>query len=406
MPAWPLRVALLNWRDTGHPEGGGSERYVERVAAGLAADGCDVRIHTARYPGARRREVRDGVAFARAGSRLTVYPRTLAALLADRLRGNAPDVVVDVQNGVPFMARLVAGRPVVVLVHHVHREQWPVAVGGLTARLGWWIESRLSPRVHRGCQYLTVSEVTRRELVELGVRGPDVAVAHNGLDLPVRPAEAPPARDPYPRLVVLGRLVPHKRVEDALHVLAELLPDLPDTRLSVIGDGWWAPRLVEEAERLGVSAAVDFHGFVAEEAKHDLLARSWILLAPSVKEGWGLMVVEAAAHGVPAVAYRTAGGLSESILDGVTGVLVDDLDGLTAATRAMIEDGDLRGSLGEAGRRHVARFSWRRTTTAVLRVLRRAADGLPPVDDADLPAPSVDLRLPADRASSPAPTPR
>jgi hypothetical protein len=72
VPAWPLRVALLNWRDTGHPEGGGSERYVERVAAGLAADGCDVRIHTARYPGARRREVRDGVAFARAGGRLTV----------------------------------------------------------------------------------------------------------------------------------------------------------------------------------------------------------------------------------------------------------------------------------------------------------------------------------------------
>src|SRR3954454_9642085 len=94
----PLRVAVVNWRDTSHPEGGGSERYVERVAAGLAADGCDVTVRCARHPGSPVRERRAGFELRRAGGRLTVYPRALAGLVADRVRGRGPDVVLDVQN--------------------------------------------------------------------------------------------------------------------------------------------------------------------------------------------------------------------------------------------------------------------------------------------------------------------
>ena len=380
MPDRPLRVAFLNWRDTGHPEGGGSERYVEQIATGLVERGCAVTFRCSRYAGSSARSLRDGIAYARAGGRLGVYPRTLLALVWARLRGRGFDVVVDVQNGLPFFARLVAGCPVVVLVHHVHREQWPVATGPLTARFGWWIESWLSPRLHRGCQYVTVSAVTRAELATLGVRREHIAVVHNGAD--AAPVTTLP-RERAPRLVVLGRLVPHKRVEDALRVLARLLPELPALRLWVVGDGWWRSRLVDEAERLGVAQAVDFLGYVSERAKHDLLSRAWVMLAPSLKEGWGLMVVEAALRGVPSVAYRNAGGLSESILDDVTGLLVDDLDAMTGATRQLIQDGGLRDALGSAGRHYVSRFDWQTSTVSFLRLLQLAASGATPTDEGD-----------------------
>ena len=81
------------------------------------------------------------------------------------------DVVVDVQNGLPFFTRLVTRKPVVVLVHHVHREQWPVVYPGLTGRVGWFIERRLAPRLYRRCQYVAVSRATRAELQCLGVDG-------------------------------------------------------------------------------------------------------------------------------------------------------------------------------------------------------------------------------------------
>lgn len=390
MSTTSLRVTILNWRDLSHPEGGGSERYVERVAAGLAAAGCDVVLQCSRVDGAPRTQRRDGYLIRRAGGRLGVYPAALAALLRDRLRGRGPQVVLEVQNGLGFYSRLVAGCPVVVLVHHVHREQWPIALGPWAARFGWWTESRLAPRLHRGCQYVTVSGVSKHQLTQLGVRAGDIAVVRNGLD-PVPPgvAEASGTTDSpeAPQLAVLGRLVPHKRVEHALEVLARLLPDHPGLRLHVIGDGWWHPQLTAHVEQLGVRDAVTFHGFVSDIDKHRLLAGCQLLLAPSVKEGWGLMVVEAAQHGVPAIAYRHAGGLAESIHDGLTGLLVDDLDELVDQTRALLADAARRRALGENARLASGDHTWAAASTAVLTLLRRAASGRPATDRPEVAEP-------------------
>jgi hypothetical protein len=87
-----------------------------------------------------------------------------------RRRLGRPDAIIDVGNGIPFLSKAYARKPVLVLVHHVHREQWPVVMGRLKAKFGWWIESRLAIRVFRKCRYVTVSEATRRELVGLGVQ--------------------------------------------------------------------------------------------------------------------------------------------------------------------------------------------------------------------------------------------
>ena len=121
-------VALFNWRDTGNPEGGGAERYLEKMAAGLVARGCRVSLVCAAYAGAAPQESIEGVRVIRRGSKLTVYLRGMLLLLSHRLGG--VDVVVDVQNGLPFFTRMVTRKPVVVLVHHVHREQWPVVYPG------------------------------------------------------------------------------------------------------------------------------------------------------------------------------------------------------------------------------------------------------------------------------------
>ena len=101
-------VLLLCWRDTGHPQGGGSETYLQRIGAQLAASGIAVTLRTARYPGAPRREVVDGVRISRAGGHYSVYVWALLAMAAARvglgpLRGVRPDVVVDAQNGLPFL---------------------------------------------------------------------------------------------------------------------------------------------------------------------------------------------------------------------------------------------------------------------------------------------------------------
>jgi glycosyltransferase involved in cell wall biosynthesis len=375
-------VLLLCWRDTGHPQGGGSEAYLQRIGAQLAAAGIAVTLRTARYPGAPRSEVADGVRISRAGGRYSVYVWALLAMALNELgarlglgplRRARPDVVVDTQNGLPFLARLVHGRRVLVLVHHCHREQWPVA-GPILGRLGWFVESRLSPRVNRRNQYLTVSPPSARDLVALGVDNERIAVVRNGLDeAPAQSLSGP--RSAAPRVVVLSRLVPHKQIEDALEAVAELRPRIPGLHLDIVGDGWWRQRLVDHVQGLDISDAVTFHGHVDDVTKHHVLQSSWVHLLSSRKEGWGLAVVEAAQHRVPTIGYQSSGGLSDSIVDGVTGILVDNRAELVDRLEQLLCDPVLRDQLGAKAQTRSGEFSWTQSAEAMRSVLEAVQAG-------------------------------
>jgi glycosyltransferase involved in cell wall biosynthesis len=366
-----IDVLFVNWRDVTHPEGGGSERYVHHMAEGLAAAGLSVSLFCAAHGRAPAEETLRGVRVVRRGGRFSVYPRALLHVLRHR-----PRLVVDVQNGLPFGSTLVTRRPVVALVHHVHREQWPIVFGRLGGAIGWWIESVLAPRLYRGSRYVTVSTATAEELGGLGVDLDRLAVVRNGTEA-VPPVSVLPSAEP--RLVVLGRLVPHKRVEHAIEVVARLRDRWPGLRLSVVGEGWWEEELRAHAERLGVSAIVDFHGYLDEQRKHEELARSWVHLCPSVKEGWGLVVTEAGAHRVPTVGYRSAGGLRESVVDVRTGVLVDDLDEMTEAVDRLLADPATRRRMGAAAAGHAAAYSWPASVSGFAGVLSAAVRGSAPL---------------------------
>lgn len=372
-PSRRRRLLVLNWRDTRHPEGGGSEVYVEQVAHLLRDKGFETTLFSAATPGVPRSEYRDGLHFVRRGGHLTVYVWAAVLQLLGRL--GRPDVVLEVQNGMPFLARLYTRRSVVVLVHHVHREQWPV-VGPLLSRVGWLMESRIAPWVNRSGRYIAVSGVTKAELGGLGVSADRVTVAYNGV--PPTPALDGVRRSHSPRLVVLSRLVPHKQIEHAITCAARLRPEFPDLTLLVMGSGWWHDELVNHAEECGILDRVVFTGHLDDLAKHRELARAWVHVLPSLKEGWGLSIIEAATHATPSVAYYAAGGVRESIEDGVTGLLARDLDDLVACTRSLLLDEALRTGLGSKAQTRSHDFSWSKTAELVDRVLTTRSSEMSP----------------------------
>jgi glycosyltransferase involved in cell wall biosynthesis len=357
-----VRILFLSWRDTSHPDGGGSEVYVEQVAAGLASRGHDVTLLCARHPGAADVSVRDGFRVVRRGGRLTVYLRGLAYLLSPA--GRRTDAVVDVVNGLPFAAPLVRRSGLVALVHHVHREQWHIIYPGWRGRLGWFVESRLVPWLYRGIPFVTVSEASRRDLLELGVER--VSVVRNGTPSLPRPALP---RSATPRLCVLARLVPHKRIEQAIALVDVLRETHPTLLLDLVGDGWWADHLDAEIARRGLEDVVVRHGRVDEQTKADLLGQSWLMVLPSVREGWGIAVLEAASAGTPTVAYADAGGTSESVVDGVTGALVADEAALRETVGALLDDPQRLETMGAAARERAATFTWEEATSGLEKVL-------------------------------------
>ncbi|MDD7582947.1 glycosyltransferase family 4 protein [Corynebacterium sp. 32222D000AT] len=359
-----MKILLLCWRDSTHPQGGGSERYLERVGEYLAAHGHQVIYWTSRHMNGARHDKRDGVNYWRVGGKYSVYPYALAAILAGRV-GLGPlrgiDVVVDTQNGIPFFARPVAGVPTVLLTHHLHKEQWPVA-GPVLARLGWWLESRVAPAVYRGAPYVTVSPASRQDLETLGVQGAEII--ENGVD-PIPPHVPRLEREAAIHLVTLSRLVPHKQIEHAMDTVAQI----PEAVLDIVGSGWWEHSLREYAEKLGLGERVRFRGQVTEDYKHALLAQADLHLMPSRKEGWGLAVMEAAQHRVPTVGYSF--GLRDSVHDQATGRLVETPAQLLQATRELIADPAERDRLGAGAQEFAAQFSWETTGRRFMDLLAR-----------------------------------
>jgi glycosyltransferase involved in cell wall biosynthesis len=241
-------------------------------------------------------------------------------------------------------------------------------------RLGWYVESTVSPRVHRRNQYVTVSLPSARDLTRLGVNSEHIAVVRNGLD------EAPAQtlavrRSTTPRVAVLSRLVPHKQIEDALDAVADLRTRIPDLHLDILGGGWWEQRLVDHAALLGISDAVTFHGHVDDHTKHRVLQRCWVHVLPSRKEGWGLAVTEAAQHSVATIGYRSSGGLLDSIVDGVTGLLVDDHWELVDGLERLLTDEVLREQLGAKAQARSGEFSWWQSADAMRTVLESVHAG-------------------------------
>jgi glycosyltransferase involved in cell wall biosynthesis len=366
-----LSILYLSWRDWQNPEAGGAEIFLDRTSHFLVERGHRVTVLASGFPGAAPVTMDGGVRVLRLGRRYSVFARAAAHLLR---RGHRYDVIVDVQNGVPFWSPLLTRTPVVNLVHHVHREQWASVFPWALARLGWWLESRVAPRVYRRSRYLTVSEATREELALLGVDRTRMTIVHSGNDQPddmARYVALP--RSPHPSLVSLGRLVPHKQVELAIDVVRELRPRFPELRLHVVGDGYWMPSLVEYAEASGLADHVTFHGYVDDAAKQYLLATAWVAVLPSIKEGWGLTILEAALHETPTVAFRSAGGPQDSVRDGETGLLADNYAEFRDAVAALLDDHARRDDIGKKARAFAETFDWSTAGRAVAELLEDTA---------------------------------
>jgi glycosyltransferase involved in cell wall biosynthesis len=360
------RIVVANWRDLDHRLAGGSERYAWELARGLVDEGARVEFLTAREPGQRRTEVREGIRIVRRGGQLSYY--FLAALWLLLRRGRV-DAVVDMEAGIPLFSPLVVSRRrtgVSLFVHHVHLDQFGTYFPRPVAWLGRYLEGIVMPKVYRGVTTVAVSESTRRAMVErLGWQTP-IQVLHNGntppLAVDVEPEDTPD------RVAVLGRLSPHKRVDLVVRAIAALQPVRPSLHLDVIGQGPDLERLRQLVRDLDVEKHVTLHGFVSEEHKAALLGRSRLHVCASDVEGWGQVVIQAASYGVPTLA-RDVPGLRDSVRHESTGWLIPDpVDDLAAVQARLIvgieraldelEDPDRQAEIASAARAWAAQFDW------------------------------------------------
>jgi len=371
-------IVIANWRDGTHPSAGGPHSTSERLARSLVEWGHDVVLVTAAVAGQPRKEqTADGYWVVRRGGTFTVYAWALAWMLWYRkyIRG-----VIDSQNGIPFFTPLVVRRktPVLMLLHHIHADQFPLYFPPAAAKIGQWLERTGAGLVYRDRTIVAVSPTTRTGARQrLGLKG-DIVVIPPGCETAASNLHGIRLRSATPRIVCVGRLVVHKGTTAVIDAVPSLLADFPDLEVHFVGDGPERPALEEQVRRLELGNHVNIHGGLDSTQRDELMRTAWLSVNASEGEGWGLTVIEANSFGVPVLAYRRP-GLRYSIRNGETGWLIDEERPLHAAVADALHqmaDEAEAAAMAKRARQWAAQFTWDEMADQVRSLLRAEAGRL------------------------------
>lgn len=321
-----MNILIFSWRDLNHPQAGGAEISTHEHAKGWVRAGHNVTLFTSYYHEAKRDEIIDGVNVVRKGCQFfgVQWEAFKWYKFSDHPKYN---LVIDQFHGIPFFTPLFVKERKLAFIHEVTKEiwglnPWPKPLNLIPAIFGYLLEPLIFRFIYSKTPFMTVSHSTKKDLMEWGVNEEAITIVHNGINLQKTLKKWPKERKKT--LIYLGALSKDKGIEDTLEVFSLLKQKNNDFQFWVIGksDENYLNYLRKLAKKLGIENSIKFWGYLSEDKKNILLARSHLLINSSVREGWGLVVIEAARMGTPTVGYNVA-GLRDSIVDNETGILTE-----------------------------------------------------------------------------------
>lgn len=310
------KILILNWRCPKNPLSGGAEKVTLEHAKAWVKEGMSVSWLAGRFKGALQTEIIEGVQIHRFGTPISIY---LLAPFLYWLKWNGNfDLVFDEIHGVPFLSPLWAWKSKqIAYIHEVAQEIWdemlpfPINILGKLYEKVYFIFYRKTP-------FLTGSNSTKQDLIHYGIPEKNITVIPHGLFL--KPIDKPAQKEKDLTLLYVSRLVKMKGIEDALRIFAEVLKKMPSAQFWIVGSGeeGYVKKLHELAKQLNVNKSVTFFGYVNEDKKIELYQKAHFLLHTSVREGFGLVVIEANSQGTLALVYDSP-GLRDVVQNGVNG---------------------------------------------------------------------------------------
>lgn len=333
-----MKILWMSWKDSHHPQAGGAEVVKSELCKRLILDGHQVIQLVSGFPNSEPLLNTDGGQIIRVGGRFTVYWEAYRHY--KKHLKTWPDIIIDECNTVPFFSSFYVKSPSIMMVHQLAREIWFYQMPKPIGLIGFLIEP-LYLWLLRKNKVITVSSSSKRDLVRHGFKADQINIISEGIA--ITPTTAPHELNKFsdPTILYLGSIREMKRPIDvilAFHLAKEKIKNLK----LIIAGGGSGPYFKKFISLINkYPRDIQYLGRVNEKQKLDLLQKSSLIVATSVKEGWGLIITEAASQGTPAVAYNVD-GLRDSIRDQMTGLLTSPkIEALASGIEKLLSNHEL-----------------------------------------------------------------
>lgn len=315
-----MNILVFSWRDPKHPLAGGAEQVMHEHMKGWVNAKHSVTLFSSKVKNAKKEEIIDGVKIVRGGYQyLGVQVSGFFYYLRNRKKF---DFVLDQFHGIPFFTPLYLRKPKVAVIQETARDVWflnplPWPLSHIVGALGFIIEPFIF-LLYKRTPFITGSESAKKSVAAFGIPEKKIMVVPHGV-LVKKLARVPP-KEKIPTIVYLGVLSKDKGIEDAIKTFSLLKGRFQYWVVGKAEIRLYEKKVKDLVKKLGIERKVKFWGYVDNEKKFELLAKSHILVNPSAHEGWGLVNIEANSTGIPVVAYKNP-GLIDSVKNGYSGIL-------------------------------------------------------------------------------------
>ncbi len=350
-----MNILVLNWRDPKHPLAGGAEISLLQHSKYWVKKGANVTWISANFDKENKDELRDNIRFIRKGNQATIHFLAFISFLKGDL--NKYDLVIDSFHFIPFLTPLyIKKKRVIALINEVAGRLWFANFPFPIAVLGYYLEN-LFLSLYKKNKFITSSESTKRDLVKNGIPVRNITIIHHGLIVPINMPEL--MKEKKPTILFINRISNDKGIKDTLLAFELLKRKIDDLNLWIAGKEEKAGSLQRIiSEILPNERGVRYFGYVSEKMKFSIMRRSWVLVYPSLKEGWGLTVIEAGSQGTPTVGYQVE-GLTDSVIDENTGLLTDlNYKSLAEALERLLTDKKIYKKLSFNAACWARKFNW------------------------------------------------
>lgn len=319
-----MNILWLAWKDYTHPEHGGAEIVLRELMKRQLQEGHHLTLLTARHPGSATHEILDGIEVIRVGNNRYLHPVQALWYYLRHLRGKY-DMVIETVNTAPYFSLLFRGKGRrFAFYHQLAREIWYFETKKPLSYLGYYIIEPLSTwllgKAH--APLITVSDSTKQDLARFGWRPEHTHLISEGIEIPPIPSLGHAQKFDRPTMLSFGAMRGMKRTLDQVKAFEFAKQDMPDLQLKIAGDssGPYGKTVMEYIQNSPFRDDIEYLGRVNYDQKIELMQRAHVITVTSVKEGWGLIVTEAASQGTPAVVYDVD-GLRDSVRHKQTGII-------------------------------------------------------------------------------------